>query len=112
MVEIEVLKPEIISRLIEIKPDKIILFGSYASGCNHADSDIDLFILKDNLDVDEIRSYSRRARKCLRDLIYKYHIGFDILVEPTDEVLNKEDYFYRVDLLQKGIVIYESTNSK
>lgn len=112
MVDIELLKTEIISHLIEIKPDRIILFGSYANGNAYSESDIDLFILKDNLDVEEIRSFRRRARKCLRDLIYKYHIGFDIIVEPTEEVLYKEDYFYKVDLLQNGVVIYESTNSK
>jgi len=26
---------------------------------------------------------------------------------PTDEVLKKDDYFYKVDILQNGVVLYE-----
>lgn len=107
MVNIDEIKPEIISRLSKLNPDKIILFGSYAYGTPTDESDIDLFLLKDDLELDEIRDYQRQARKSIRDLIFKYKIGFDILSAPTAEVLKKEDYFYKVDLLQNGVVIYE-----
>jgi len=48
MVDIEKIKPEIIEKLKLLNPDKIILFGSYAYGKPNEDSDIDLFLLKDN----------------------------------------------------------------
>ena len=42
----EELKPQIIKALMPLKPNKIILFGSYAYGTPNEDSDIDLFLLK------------------------------------------------------------------
>ncbi len=39
MVDIEVLKHEIVERLKTLNPDKIILFGSYAYGTPNEDSD-------------------------------------------------------------------------
>ncbi len=54
IIDIEKIKPEIISRLKPLSPDKIILFGSYAYGTPTEDSDIDLFLLKDNLKLEEI----------------------------------------------------------
>ncbi len=107
MVNIDKIKLEIISRLKGLNPDKIILFGSYAYGIPTDDSDIDLFILKDDLELCDIRNYQREARKSIRDLVSKYKIGFDILSAPTNEVLKKDDYFYKVDILQNGVVLYE-----
>lgn len=107
MINIEELKPLIIERLKPLKPDKIILFGSYAYGTPDEESDIDLFLLKDDLTLDETRVYQREARKKVRDLIYKYHIGFDILSAPTAYIKQRDDYFYKVDILQNGQVIYE-----
>jgi predicted nucleotidyltransferase len=40
MIDIEKIKPEIIQRLMPLKPDKIILFGSYAYGTPNDESDI------------------------------------------------------------------------
>jgi len=107
MINIEELKPLIIERLKPLNPDKIILFGSYAYGTPNEDSDIDLFLLKDDLSLDDTRYYQREARKQIRDLIYKYHIGVDILSAPTKYVEQREDYFYKVDILQNGKVWYE-----
>ncbi len=107
MIDIEKIKPEIISRLKSLDPDKIILFGSYAYGTPTEDSDIDLFLLKDNLKLDEIRDYEIAARKSIRDLVFKYKTGFDILSAPTEEITKREEYFYKVDILQNGVVIYE-----
>ena len=38
----------------KLNPDKIILFGSYAYGTPNEDSDIDLFLLKDELSANHI----------------------------------------------------------
>ena len=111
MIDIEKLKLEIIERLTPLTPNKIILFGSYAYGKPNGDSDIDLFLLKDNLHLDDIKYYSKEARKKIRDLIYKYQIGFDILSAPTKYIENRDDYFYRVDILERGRVLYEQSSS-
>ena len=103
MVDIEVLKHEIIERLKPLDPDKIILFGSYAYGTPTEESDIDLFLVKDTED----RNYDIAAKMRLLDLIRKYRIGFDILSASEHFLQSREDYFYKVDILQKGKVIYE-----
>jgi len=109
MFYLEEIKSEIVNRLKPLNPDKIILFGSYSQGTATEESDIDLFILKDNLKLEDIRTYTRKARKNIRDLIYKYQKGFDILSAPTQYIEEQEDYFYKVDILEKGEVLYERT---
>lgn len=107
MVDIEKIKHEIIERLKPLNPDKVILFGSYAYGTPNEDSDIDLFLLKDDLTLDDLDAYELKAMMQTRDLIRKYHIGFDILSAPTEYIKQREDYFYKVDILQNGKVLYE-----
>jgi predicted nucleotidyltransferase len=112
MINIEELKPLIIERLKPLNPDKIILFGSYAYGTPNEESDIDLFLLKDDLTIDETRYYEREARKRLLDLRLQYKTnGIDILSAPTKYLEQREDYFYKVDVLQNGKVWYERTSS-
>lgn len=104
VVDIEILKDEIVERLKPLHPQKIILFGSYAYGKPNEDSDVDLFLIKDSEEND---NYEAVAMMKLRDLIRKYHIGFDILSASNFFLQNREDPFYKVDILEKGRVIYE-----
>jgi predicted nucleotidyltransferase len=102
MVNIEELKPLIVERLKSLNPNSIILFGSYAYGTPTKDSDIDLFIEEKikNESIDAI------AMVKLRDLMKKYKIGFDIIAGTTQEIEKREDPFYKIDILQKGIKLY------
>ncbi len=112
MINIEELKPQIIKALMPLKPNKIILFGSYAYGTPNEDSDIDLFLLKDDLTIENTRKYEREAGKRLLNLQLKYKTnGIDILSAPTAYIKKKEDYFYKVDILQNGKVWYEQAIS-
>jgi len=106
MIDIDTLKPLIIERLLPLKPDKIILFGSYAYGVPNAESDIDLFLFKD-LNRQEARSFKVQARKSIRDLVTKYKVGFDFIVASEKFVKQRDDYFYKNDILKNGQVIYE-----
>ena len=106
MVDIEKLKPQIIEKLLPLQPDKIILFGSYAYGEPDEESDIDLFIVK-NETLDNVRDFKIKAKLLLRDLMKKYKIGFDILIASEAFIHSREDYFYKVDIIQKGRVVYE-----
>ncbi|MDX9743182.1 MAG: nucleotidyltransferase domain-containing protein [Arcobacteraceae bacterium] len=102
MVNIEELKPLIVEKLKSLNPEQIILFGSYAYGTPNNDSDIDLFITKETIDehMDAI------AIVKLRDLMKHYKIGFDVLVGSSMELSKREDPFYKIDILQRGIKIY------
>lgn len=107
MVNIEELKPQIIERLKPLNPDKIILFGSYAYGTPNDDSDIDLFLIKNDLKLADTRNYQREAGRKIIDLTLRYKLGFDILSAPAEYIKKREDYFYKVDILQNGKVWYE-----
>lgn len=45
MIDIEQIKGQIVECLKPLNPDKIILFGSYATGQANEDSDIDLYVV-------------------------------------------------------------------
>lgn len=112
MVDIEILKHEIIERLKPLDPDKIILFGSYAYGTPNENSDIDLFLVKDGLTPDALDKYEIDAKMNLLDLMHKYETnGIDLLSASSSFLNQREDYFYKVDILQNGKVWYERRSS-
>ena len=70
MLNIDEIKDEIVSALMPLKPDKIILFGSYARGEANENSDLDLFLIKKGL--KDFTKYEIEARKRLRNIILNY----------------------------------------
>lgn len=102
MVNIKELQPLIVERLLSLNPDKIILFGSYAYGTPRNDSDIDLFLVKDNAE----ENIEASALMKLRDLMKEYKIGFDVLSASNRFLSERSDPFYKDDILTKGLVIY------
>ncbi|MEA2019014.1 MAG: nucleotidyltransferase domain-containing protein [Campylobacterota bacterium] len=112
MVDIEEIKDEIVERLKPLNPDKVILFGSYAYGTPTKDSDIDLFLVKDTLKSNDLDSYEVEAKMNLLELMRKHRTnGIDILSASSSFLNSTEDYFYKVDILQNGKVLYERTSS-
>jgi predicted nucleotidyltransferase len=108
MLDIDKVKSEIIRKLKPLNPDKVILFGSYAYGSPNSESDIDLFLIKDDLLEDNFRSYTLKARKLLREIIFKYNTnGIDIISASSNFLQARTDYFYKIDILQNGEVLYE-----
>ncbi len=102
----EILK-EITERIVkEVSPEKIILFGSYAYGRPHKNSDLDILVIK-------ATSLPRHKRaipiyNALRGLI----IPKDILVYTPEEVevWKNVPQSFIFTVLQKGKVLYEKTN--
>ena len=98
---------EITDKIVkEYKPEKIILFGSWAWGKPGPDSDVDLFIVKQSADrrIDRART----VRKIIWDIIWNAGLAIDILVYTPKEVsrrLNLEDFFVE-DIINKGQVLY------
>jgi len=87
----------------EYKPEKIILYGSYAWGNPTEDSDIDLFIVKDTKE----RPIDRRVR--VRKIVdIREPIAFSPIVLTTQEVdycLQIGDQFIR-DIVERGEMLY------
>lgn len=108
MVDIEVIKHEIVERLKPLDPDTIILFGSYAYGTPTEESDIDLFLVKNGLSDDAYDQYEIEVKMNLLGLMRKYKTnGIDLLSASSSFLKSREDYFYKVDILQNGRVLYE-----
>jgi len=108
MVEIEKLKKEIVERLKPFKPQKIILFGSYAYGNPTDESDIDLFIIKD-IEPELTREFSLKAKKALREIIFREKIGIDIFVDSPERVAKRiseiKDQLY-LQIMKHGKSLY------
>ncbi|MCK4385338.1 MAG: nucleotidyltransferase domain-containing protein [candidate division Zixibacteria bacterium] len=87
----------------EYRPEKIILFGSYAYGKPTRDSDIDLLIIKE---TDE-RPIDRRVR--MRRIVdIREPISFSPIVVTPEELafrLKKGDQFFK-EILNKGETLY------
>ena len=85
------------------RPEKIILFGSAASGEAREDSDLDLLIIKRTR-----KPYFDRVKEVIRAI----HIwrSTDIFVLTPDELergISQNRFFLTREILAKGKVIYE-----
>lgn len=94
---------EVKRRIVEnIKPEKIILFGSYAEGNPKKASDLDLLIVKDS----NLPRYKRgkEVRKYLRGL----KIAVDLVVYTKDEIQKWSNVktAFITTVMEKGKVLY------
>lgn len=89
----------------KLRPEKIVLFGSFAWGKPKQDSDIDLFVVKETNDPWKT-TYE------IRNQLDDFHESFDIVVYTSKQVkkrLELGDQFVK-DILGKGKVLYEKSN--
>jgi predicted nucleotidyltransferase len=102
-------KKEMITKVVEkikaqYRPQKIILFGSYAWGKPSKDSDIDLFIIK------KTNQKHRERMLTVRRMVSEENglVGIDILVYTPEELAERlkiEDSFIS-KILKKGQMLY------
>ena len=97
--------PGAIERIVsELKPEKIILFGSYAYGNPTPDSDVDLLVIMKTR-AREIDRYV-----AVSNLLYPRQFPVDILVKTPKEMeieARKTGNFFMREILKKGKVLYE-----
>ena len=84
-------------------PEKIILFGSHATGKAHNDSDLDLFIIKKTKEP-----YLQRSRT-VRRLFNPYPCAMDIFVYTPEEYekSNNTPGFLPYIIINEGVTLYE-----
>jgi predicted nucleotidyltransferase len=96
--------PQAIERIVsELKPEKIILFGSYAYGNPTPDSDVDLLVI-----LDTKANYKERYLAVAR-LLRPRAFPVDLIVKTPKEIekaLKTNSYFTR-EIYTKGVVLYE-----
>lgn len=88
------------------QPEKIILFGSYAYGKPHADSDVDILII-----MPTRNELDQAVKICLE---VAYNFPLDLLVRRPENLawrLAEGDSFLR-EVMDRGKVLYEKTNGR
>ena len=84
----------------KFRPEKIILFGSYAWGEPSRDSDVDLLIIKE----------TKNTRETAREIdgsIFPRPFPIDLIVYRPDQVREREKTcFFIRDIINKGKVLY------
>ena len=95
---------KIVEKLKPLNPLKIILFGSYAYGTPNADSDIDICVIK-----KEVNSKSKEKKE-IREKLKGFLIAKDILVPSLDEYEFYKNQFGSVfmDIEQKGKLLWSA----
>lgn len=86
-----------------IQPEKVVLFGSFASGTPDRDSDIDLLIVKDYPQRRDERD--KEIRKFLKDIIYPMDI-FVYTPKEVEKFRNQPGSFLK-KIFDSGKIIYE-----
>ena len=96
--------PEAVQRIAQaLRPDKIILFGSYANGTPTPDSDVDLLVVMNTTASSKERSWA------VSKLLIPRPFPVDILVRTPKEIklaLGKGDFFIE-EIVTQGKVLYE-----
>lgn len=94
----------IVNRIVDVaKPDKIILFGSYAHGTPTKDSDLDLLIIKET--TLPFNKRTSEIRRSLRGV----GIPLDLVVYTPSEVEKYKDnnFSFIGKISKQGKVLYE-----
>jgi predicted nucleotidyltransferase len=97
----------IVEKIKQEKPEKIILFGSYAYGNPGNESDVDILVIK-NIEENKIRDFRIKLKMLLWEIIIKENIPIDILVDNQERInqrINDGDMFYQ-EIMSKGNVLY------
>ena len=89
------------------QPEKIILFGSYAHGNPHPESDVDILVMMETplRNIEQAIEISR-AINC--------PFGLDLIVRRPQQIaerLRLGDFFLR-DIMKKGKVLYERSDQR
>lgn len=102
---------EIKDRLIPDGIEKLVLFGSYASGIPSEDSDIDLLVVTADQEMpksfsDKAKIYLRIARK-LEDIRRRIPVDLIVHTHPMYEKFQEMDSMFSREIKEKGRVLYE-----
>jgi predicted nucleotidyltransferase len=105
--------PEIVENLKQINPYKIILFGSYANGVFSEDSDLDMIVILDSLEIAKNYEEKMKNRLLVRSKIYELSkkVAIDLLVYTKSEyeIISKSQNSFFDEIKNTGRVLYEKT---
>jgi predicted nucleotidyltransferase len=95
---------QVVEQIVEkFKPQKIILFGSYARGNARPESDVDMLVVMDT-SLKEVQQAIQICQKI------EYRFGLDLIVHTPKHLAERVkmgDWFLR-DVLKEGRIVYEA----
>ena len=110
MVNIETIKLEILKRLEPLNLNQVILFGSYAYGTPHRDSDIDLYVVTNDdyipQNFDEKMNLKLTVSKAIKDLQKIIPIDIITHTKKMHEKFVEINSSFSREILQNGVKIY------
>ena len=103
----EHIKQEIIRRLAPLLPEKVILFGSYATGVPTDDSDIDLYVVTHDdfmpKNWQEKSDVSLRVSQAMLDFRMKHAVDLIVHTKPMHDKFMQMNSSFARDLQQSGV---------
>jgi len=112
MIDMEKIKAEVVECLKPVGIEKIILFGSYACGKQHEDSDIDLYVVtKDDFMPRNYKEKSEvylKVARLLRGIRNIVPIDLIVHTKQMYEKFLKLNSMFSKSIIQDGVKWYES----
>jgi uncharacterized protein len=92
----------------EFKPERIILFGSYAYGTPNEHSDVDLLII-----MSGVEDVIKKATEISIKVFSKRLFPLDLLVRTPEYIKQRIEWndFFVKEIIEKGKVLYESSRA-
>jgi len=102
---------EMTERLKDLKPRKVILFGSYARGNPTEDSDLDVLVVLDSDErsktFDEFIKRGRPVSVAVREIRKKVAMDLIVYTLAEFEYLRKQKDFFVEEIVETGKILYE-----
>jgi predicted nucleotidyltransferase len=106
--------PEIIERIKETNPEKIILFGSYAYGEPSDFSDLDILVVTaDEIIPSSFEEKSQiylRISKTISEIKKEFPVDLIVHTKPMHQRFIDNNSLFARELLTRGKVLYEKNN--
>ena len=100
--------------LSKLDPYLVLLFGSYAYGKPHKDSDIDLLVVTNDNYIPNFNEHSQLYLKISKEIrSIKKQIAIDLIVHtlPMYQKFIEQNSLFANEITTKGKIIYESNHT-
>lgn len=99
---------EVVRAIVEeVDPERIVLFGSRATGESRLDSDVDLLVVEDEASLEAQGRRKEAAR--IRRVLWRFPVPIDVLLFSSQEVESWKSTTNHViaRALREGKVVYD-----
>ena len=106
--------PLIVEKLIATKPEKIILFGSYAYGEPTNNSDLDILVVTGDKIIPS--SFAEKSKiylkisQAISDIKKEFPVDLILHTKAMHQQFIQDNSLFAQELLMKGKVLYEKNN--